>query len=67
MAALDSVRLLGNRDVYMPITPMFHVHAWGVPYAATMLGVKQETSSALQTHSTMFTGYPGQLWEWALM
>ncbi|WP_309550382.1 fatty acid--CoA ligase [Trichlorobacter ammonificans] len=29
------------RDVYMPITPMFHVHAWGVPYIATMLGVKQ--------------------------
>jgi fatty-acyl-CoA synthase len=28
-------------DVYMPITPMFHVHAWGVPYVATMLGVKQ--------------------------
>jgi fatty-acyl-CoA synthase len=25
----------------MPITPMFHVHAWGVPYIATMLGVKQ--------------------------
>ena len=30
-----------NRDVYMPITPMFHVHAWGFPYAATMLGLKQ--------------------------
>ncbi|MDC0476940.1 long-chain-fatty-acid--CoA ligase [Alphaproteobacteria bacterium] len=28
-------------DVYMPITPMFHVHAWGFPYAATLLGVKQ--------------------------
>src|SRR3546814_18441203 len=25
----------------MPLTPMFHVHAWGVPYIATMLGVKQ--------------------------
>jgi fatty-acyl-CoA synthase len=25
----------------MPITPMFHVHAWGMPYVATMLGVKQ--------------------------
>ena len=25
----------------MPITPMFHVHAWGFPYIATMLGVKQ--------------------------
>lgn len=28
-------------DVYMPITPMFHVHAWGMPYIATVLGVKQ--------------------------
>ena len=28
-------------DVYMPITPMFHVHAWGMPYVATMLGLKQ--------------------------
>jgi len=28
-------------DVYMPITPMFHVHGWGVPYVATTLGVKQ--------------------------
>jgi fatty-acyl-CoA synthase len=25
----------------MPLTPMFHVHAWGIPYVATMLGVKQ--------------------------
>lgn len=30
-----------SEDVYMPITPMFHVHAWGLPYLATMLGVKQ--------------------------
>ena len=30
-----------QNDVYMPITPMFHVHAWGLPYVATMLGVKQ--------------------------
>ncbi len=28
-------------DVYMPITPMFHVHAWGLPYIATLMGVKQ--------------------------
>lgn len=28
-------------DVYMPITPMFHVHAWGMPYLATLLGLKQ--------------------------
>lgn len=30
-----------SEDVYMPMTPMFHVHAWGIPYMATMIGVKQ--------------------------
>jgi fatty-acyl-CoA synthase len=28
-------------DVYMPITPMFHAHAWGLPWTATLSGVKQ--------------------------
>jgi fatty-acyl-CoA synthase len=32
---------LGVGDTYMPLTPMFHVHAWGLPYVATMLGLKQ--------------------------
>ncbi|MGT2475406.1 fatty acid--CoA ligase [Paraburkholderia terrae] len=44
MAALASP-VAGQRfhrgDVYMPLTPMFHVHAWGMPYIATVLGVKQ--------------------------
>ncbi len=30
-----------SNDVYMPLTPMFHVHAWGIPYVATLLGTKQ--------------------------
>ena len=41
VGSVDSVRLCGTDDVYMPITPMFHVHAWGMPYVATMLGLKQ--------------------------
>ena len=44
MAAIGSAGGHGRfhrDDVYMPITPMFHVHAWGVPYMATMMGVKQ--------------------------
>ncbi|MEX6504427.1 fatty acid--CoA ligase [Pseudomonas zhanjiangensis] len=40
-AAYEGQPLLRSNDVYMPITPMFHVHAWGVPYVATTLGVKQ--------------------------
>jgi fatty-acyl-CoA synthase len=32
---------MDKREVYMPLTPMFHVHAWGVPYLATLHGLKQ--------------------------
>ncbi len=41
LGSVPAERLLGSSDVYMPITPMFHVHAWGMPYLATMLGLKQ--------------------------
>ncbi len=47
LAALASLaspagqQCLHRGDVYMPITPMFHVHAWGVPYIATAMGLKQ--------------------------
>jgi fatty-acyl-CoA synthase len=37
----EGIGRMRSPDVYMPLTPMFHVHAWGVPYAATMIGVKQ--------------------------
>jgi fatty-acyl-CoA synthase len=32
---------ISREDVYMALTPMFHVHAWGFPYVATMMGMKQ--------------------------
>ncbi len=31
---------LRERDVVMPIVPMFHANAWGLPYAAAMAGSK---------------------------
>ena len=34
-------------DVYMPMTPMFHVHAWGCPYYVDPVGAKQVLSRAL--------------------
>lgn len=37
----DSICQCRSNDVYMPLTPMFHAHAWGFPYVATMLGMKQ--------------------------
>ena len=41
LSAYDSQANINSSDVYMPITPMFHVHAWGMPYLMTMLGAKQ--------------------------
>ena len=39
--AYHTIGRFRSNDVYMPLTPMFHVHAWGFPYVATLLGVKQ--------------------------
>jgi fatty-acyl-CoA synthase len=32
---------ISERDVVMPVVPMFHVNAWELPYASTMAGAKQ--------------------------
>jgi len=32
---------ISERDVFMPVVPMFHVLAWGTPYASTLVGAKQ--------------------------
>jgi fatty-acyl-CoA synthase len=31
---------LSSRDAVLPVVPMFHVNAWGIPYAAPMTGAK---------------------------
>lgn len=31
---------ISSTDVIMPIAPMFHANAWGIPYVATMVGAK---------------------------
>ncbi|NYT64415.1 long-chain-fatty-acid--CoA ligase [Alcaligenaceae bacterium] len=41
LGTADDYQAFRRTDVYMPLTPMFHVHAWGLPYVATLLGVKQ--------------------------
>ena len=32
---------LSKSDVVLPVVPMFHVNAWGLPFTATMVGAKQ--------------------------
>lgn len=37
---LPDVMGLSARDTALPVVPMFHVNAWGLPYAAAMVGAK---------------------------
>ena len=39
-AALPDVMALSARDSVLPVVPMFHVNAWGIPYSAALTGCK---------------------------
>jgi len=67
----DGLGLL-ERDIFMPVVPMFHVLAWGTPYAAMMLGTSlvfpgphmtpRDLAELLQAeHVTLTAGVP-TLW-----
>jgi fatty-acyl-CoA synthase len=38
MAALPDQMNISLRDTVLPVVPMFHANAWGIPYTATMVG-----------------------------
>jgi len=40
MAATPDVLNLSAQDVVLPVVPMFHVNAWGLPYTCAMVGAK---------------------------
>ncbi len=39
-AALPDAMNCSARDVILPVVPMFHVNAWGLPYASAIVGCK---------------------------
>ena len=39
--SLPDAANLSSRDVCVPVVPMFHAMAWGMPYAAAMTGARQ--------------------------
>jgi len=39
-AALPDTLSLSSNDVLLPVVPMFHVNAWGLPYTGAMVGTK---------------------------
>ncbi len=39
-AALPDVMDVSARDAVLPVVPMFHVNAWGIPYSSALVGCK---------------------------
>jgi fatty-acyl-CoA synthase len=71
-ACLADTLGLSQTDVSMPVVPMFHVMAWGLPYAATMVGADQvfpgphlqprDLAELIQAERITFTGGVPTLW-----
>ncbi len=40
MTLIPDAMNMSRHDVVLPIVPMFHVNAWGLPYSAPMVGAK---------------------------
>jgi acyl-CoA synthetase (AMP-forming)/AMP-acid ligase II len=45
---------LSNRETILPVVPMFHVNAWGIPYAAAMCGAKMVMPGARMDGEAIF-------------
>ncbi|MBI3991651.1 MAG: AMP-binding protein [Candidatus Lambdaproteobacteria bacterium] len=69
MAAATDTFAISERDVVLPVVPMFHANAWGIPYTGALVGSKlvftgadmspQNVVSLLQEeHVTLALGVP---------
>lgn len=41
VVAMGNTFAFSERDAILPVVPMFHVNAWGLPFSATLVGAKQ--------------------------
>ncbi|NMH97272.1 long-chain fatty acid--CoA ligase [Pseudonocardia acidicola] len=67
---------LSERDVMMPVVPMFHANAWGLPYGALLAGsdivfpgpnmTPQAILGLIQDHKVTVTGGVPTIWMGAL-
>lgn len=63
---------IGENDTVMPIVPMFHVNAWGLPYAALMSGANlvmpgpvmapERLVQGMETHKVTFAAAVATVW-----
>ncbi len=53
-SALPDSLGLSARDVVMPVVPMFHVNAWGAPYACAAVGAKMVMPGAVLDGKSLY-------------
>jgi fatty-acyl-CoA synthase len=56
MVNLASTLGLTDRDAVLPVVPMFHANAWGLPYAAPMAGSKLVLAGAASADPSALVG-----------
>ena len=59
-AALPDAMKLSARDVVMPVVPMFHANAWGLPYACPLVGAKIVFPGAALDGKSLFELFEGE-------
>jgi fatty-acyl-CoA synthase len=59
-ASLPDAMRLSARDVVLPVVPMFHVNAWGIPYAAPLVGAKLVFPGAQLDGKSLYELFEGE-------
>jgi fatty-acyl-CoA synthase len=58
--ALPDALNLSARDTILPVVPMFHVNAWGLPYAAAMVGSKMVMPGGALDGKSLYELFEGE-------
>jgi acyl-CoA synthetase (AMP-forming)/AMP-acid ligase II len=58
--ALPDAMNLSARDVVLPVVPMFHANAWGLPYACLLVGAKMVFPGAALDGASLFELFEGE-------
>jgi fatty-acyl-CoA synthase len=51
--AMTDVMAISERDVVMPVVPMFHANCWGLPFTSTMVGATQVLPGPVPTPTAL--------------
>ena len=60
MSSMANTFSIGEDDCVLPVVPMFHVNAWGLPFTATLVGARQVMPGAHLDAESLLEAYEGE-------